>query len=136
VDFLYGHDAEVAKFVGDGLDREILPPYVSIGVLDDLLVLRGGMVFNDYTGPNIEITIYGPGQITRQSLKVAFGYVFEELKCIRLTARTRRDNRLMCKLLPRLGFDYEATMKQYFGPDRADDALVFRLTHAYASKWM
>jgi hypothetical protein len=36
----------------------------------------------------------------------------------------------------RLGFDYEATLKFYFGPNKADDAIVFRLTHDFASTWM
>jgi RimJ/RimL family protein N-acetyltransferase len=135
-ELLYGFDDDVAEFVGKNLDRQYSKPYTAIGVLDEKGVLVGGVLFTDYTGPNAEITIYGPHLMTRKVIRAAFTYVFEELKCHRLTARTRRDNRLMCKLLPRLGFDYEATLKHYFGPNRCDDALIFRLTPEYASRWI
>ena len=132
---LFGFDSDVAEFVGKNMEREFAPPFTAIGVLDQNGNLVGGMVFSDYTGSNIEITIYGPGLMSRKVVSQCFDYVFNQLKCSRLTARTRRSNRLMRKLLPRLGFDYEATIKHYFGTERGDDALLFRLTPEYASKW-
>ncbi len=135
MDLLYGHDVLVADWVGEKLGRRIFPPFTAIGVVDTN-ALKGGLVFNEYSGPNIEVTMFGPHCLSRKVLKATGVYVFSELKCLRLTARTKRSNKLMQKLLPRLGFDYEATLKNYFGPTRADDALLFRLTEEYASKWM
>jgi RimJ/RimL family protein N-acetyltransferase len=142
IELLWGHDDDVASFVSETLDRgQYHRPYVGIGVVkpdaDGVnATLIGGVLLTDYTGPNIEITFCGKGIMTRKTIREVLSYVFEDLKCHRLTARTRRDNRLMCKLLPRLGFDYEATLKHYFGPERCDDALIFRLTPEYASRWI
>lgn len=133
---LYGHDQDIAEWTAGRLGQTVDPPYRAIGIVDETGEIRGGMVFNRYTRANIEITMYGPGCLTRAVIRGWFDYVFEQLKCIRLTAITRRDNKLVCRLLPRLGFTYEATMKNFFGPKKADDAIVFRLTHEFASRWM
>ena len=65
--------------------------------------------------------------VRRDMLSLIAEFVFLQLGCLRLTARTHRRNRLAQKLLSRAGFEYEATQKRYFGPDKGDDALLFVL---------
>ena len=40
------------------------------------------------------------------------------------------------EILPRLGFTYEATLSQYYGPGIKNDALMYVLTKEHAKKWM
>lgn len=132
---IVGHDAEVGKFIADRLGITIAPPFVALGFEHDG-ELSGGAVFNDYTFHNLELSIYGPGCMTRGAIKIVFHYAFDQLKVLRLTARTRRSNVTMRRMLPKFGFIFEGTEPLRFGPARSDDALRFRLTRDLAERWM
>jgi RimJ/RimL family protein N-acetyltransferase len=131
-----GQDEAVGQFAAERLGRAIIPPFTSMGIVGDDGQLAGAIIYNGYNGANIEISFYGPGTMHRRFIKAAFAYPFDQLKVIRLTARTKRSNKLMCKLLARLGFTYEATLKNYFGPSRGDDAILYRMTRSEAAKWL
>ena len=135
MNLIFGHDQAVAEYVAAGLGVVIHPPFVAIGVVKDDR-LAGGMVFNGFTGANIEITAFGPGCMHRGIIRAALHYVFEQSNVLRLTARTKRSNKLVCKLLPRLGFQFEAVLKNYYGPQRGDDAILYRLTRGDAARWI
>lgn len=122
---LFGHDVEVAQWVGDRLGTVIVPPYTALGVVDGTGTLRGGAVFGDFTGSNIEVTVYGPGAMQRGVVRAVLHYAFVQLGCLRITARTRRDNRPMRDLLPRLGFRWEGLARRFYGPSRAEDACLY-----------
>ena len=132
----FNRDAEVAIWTADRLGMTIFPPYVALGVEDDEGRLHGGVVFNDWNGSNLEITICGPGAMYRGIIRDVFRYVFIQAGANRLTAKTRRGNKLMRRMLPKFGFEFEATLKAYYGVERDNDALVFRLTPDAALKWM
>jgi RimJ/RimL family protein N-acetyltransferase len=125
---LTGHDDAVAQWVAGNLGVTIAPPYVSLGVLGADSVLIGGAVFSGYSGANIDVTIYGPRAMTRAAMRASFGYVFGQLRCERLTARCKRSNASMRRLMDRLGFKHEGTQRRYWGPDRNDDAMVYGMT--------
>lgn len=131
-----GHDEVVAQWTREKMGLALHPPYTALGVIDHEGTLRGSLVFHDWNGANIEITIYLPRALQRGIIKAAFQYAFVQVGAIRLTAKVRRDNVPMRKLLPRLGFAFEATLKSYYGPKRENDALLFRLSPAAAIKWM
>jgi hypothetical protein len=133
---VFGRDDEVARWAAFNLKQVISPPYVAIGFTRDGTHWHGAAVFNEWNFSNIEITIYGPGCLSPGSIGCAYRYVFNQIKANRLTARTRRSNSLMRRLLPRLGFTYETTLKRYYGPDRKDDAFLFALFPEQAVKWM
>jgi hypothetical protein len=135
ISIITGQDQMVAEWASEQLKQPIVPPYVAIGFAkgDEL---DGAAVFNDFNGANIELTIYGPGCLTPATIKYVFEYAFRQLGVARVTARTRRGNAVMRKLLPRLGFSFEGTAKRYFGTDKADDALLFALFPEAARKWM
>lgn len=131
-----GRDAEVGAFASERLGVPIIPPFTSMGVVDDNEQLVGAIIYNGFNGANIEITIVGPGCLTRRFIRAAFAYPFDQLGVLRLTGRTKRSNKTMCKLFPRLGFTFEATLKNYFGPTRGDDAVLYRMSRADAAKWL
>lgn len=124
---VFGYDNAVAEWVGKNLGVTIYPPFTAIGGTHDGLTLCSGVVFNCYNGSNIDITMYGPHGLTRGAISIVYQYVFDQLKVNRLTALTRRSNKRMRQILPRLGFRYEGISARYFGPHRADDAVRFVL---------
>lgn len=129
----------VAQFVATGLQLTFNPPYTALGwVLEqgDRWRLVGGVVFNDYNGYNMEATIYWDGPMTRQPIAETLRYVFVQCKCGRLTAKTRRGNKRMRHILPRLGFQIDAELPRFFGSTKSQNALVFRMEQAQAEKWM
>jgi hypothetical protein len=130
-----GADAQVAEWAAAKLGQAIVPPYVCFGIVGES-GLCGAIIFNSYTGPNIDVTVYGPGCGKRRFIRAAYDYAFNQAKALRLTAQTRRGNVVARRLLPRLGFTFEATLKRYFGPTRQDDALSFALFPEDAARWM
>lgn len=127
----------IGYWVSQMLKKQIHPPFSAMGWLNKKNSLIGAAIFNDfYPNGNIEVTVYGPGAMTRQTLNEGLHYVFDQLKCNRLTGKCARRNSRMRKLFPRVGFKFEGTMARYFGPERPDDALVFRMERPQAQKWM
>ena len=137
MNLLVNEDERVAAWAQDRLKAPLLfTAYRAFGVADDDGELRGAMLFHDYNGSNIEITIYGPGCVKRALIRYAFDYAFHVNGAARLTARTRRGNARMRKMLPKMGFVYEGTSKNYYGPNRGDDALNYALFPPAAARWM
>lgn len=133
---LLGHDDAVAEWAGKRLGLRFSRPYVAIGFLDADGTLSGAAVFNGWNGSNIDVTVYGPRCMTRQTIAVVYGYVFRQLKANRLTARTARANKAMQRLLPRIGFKWEGIAPRYYGAGRKHDAIVYSLMPENAEKWM
>ena len=94
---------------------------------DDDRLYCGGAVFNNWNGANIDLTIAMDAPPTRGIIRALQHYVFVQSGATRVSALTRRSNKRVQKLLPRLGFAFEGTRKRYFGPHRADDAFAYGL---------
>lgn len=133
---VFGRDQLVAEFISKGIGDHFSPPYVGIGFTRDERNLCGGALFNNWTGSNIDLSIYGPGSITRYAMGTLCRYAFKQISANRITARTRRSNKTIQKLLPRFGFIFEGTQKRYYGPQRENDALLYALFPDAAEKWM
>jgi hypothetical protein len=121
------HEA-IALWVGDKLGIRFAPPLQAIGFAADNGWLRGGAVFTGFNGCNIDITIAGHGCMTRSNLQTVYTYVFGQLGCERMTARVRRSNLPMRRLLethPWLGFRQEGMQRRYWGPTEHDDVIVY-----------
>ena len=133
---VFGRDVEVAQWVARRLDLVIVPPYAAIGATRDGRTLCAGAVFNQWNGANLEVTLYGPGCLSRGAIRAVCHYAFSQVGARRLSAVTRRSNKAMQRLLPRLGFRFEGVARRYFGPYRRDDALRFVLFPDAADRWM
>jgi RimJ/RimL family protein N-acetyltransferase len=130
------HDAEVGKWLGDQMGVRFVEPFGAIGVLDDDGTLVGGWVLNSFNGYNGDLTIYGPGFMTRRTIRACFAHLFVDLKLTRVTARVRRDNIKHRETLPRIGFKLECVARRYYGPFKRDDAFVFVLFPDGAKRWL
>ena len=112
-------------FLEQKLKIKFWPPYFALGFATNEKKPICVVLFNEYNGANIELTIYADrGMVTRTVIRYLAEYVFNQLKCRRLTVRTKKRNKSVLKLAPRLGFKYENVVSRYF-PD--DDAVVFRM---------
>lgn len=131
-----GQDQIVAEFVATGLGRKIHPPYTAMGWVavdgSGNWKLVSGAVFNDYHGASIEISYYG--KITRQTCRDIYNYVFDQLKCLRLTARTKHSNATVRQMLPQHGWVFEGTLKRFYGSAKSHNALIYRLDADEAGK--
>jgi predicted nucleic acid-binding Zn ribbon protein len=136
VRLVFGQDEQVAAWVCENLGVTISPPFTAIGATRDGFTYCIGAVFNRWNGSDLEITLYGPGGLTRGNLRGIYHYVFVQCGANRLSAVTPRSNANMRKLLPRLGFEFEGTSKRYFGTSRKDDGMRYVLFPENALKWM
>lgn len=136
MNLVFGQDHAVAALVSEAMRVPIHAPYTALGVANAQGALVGGIVFNGFNGANIEASVYGADCARRGVIRAVMHYVFVQMKCTRLTIRTRRSNRLVLAQAPRLGFEEEAVLKRYFGPDEQDDALVFVLWPETARRWL
>ena len=122
MDLVFGEDEMVARWAGERFGTVFSPPLRALGV-KEAGEIRGALVFNDFNGANIECSVVGDTACwTAPVVSAAFRYAFDQCQCVRLTLRTRRRNKLVRKLIPRLGFRFEGVARRYYGDD---DALVF-----------
>lgn len=111
-------DDRVARFVGARCGCIIYPPFTCMGIERDGEII-GGVVFNCFTGPDVEVTVAGRGW-TRGFLRSVGVYAFEQLGCIRMTVTTESET-VAC-IAERLGGKREGTAINKFG--RGRDGIV------------
>lgn len=134
---VFGEDDRVRTWVSERAEALISPPFVAIGATkDNGKTLCGGAVFNAWNGHNIDITLASEGCLTRGTIRAIYHYLFVQSKACRVSAYTRRANKKMRAMLPRLGFEFEGVSKRYFGPTKADDAFDFVLFPENARKYL
>ena len=129
---LYGHDADVAKFISDQI------PHVrehgfgdcrAIGVIDQTGLLVGGMAFHHWWPEAGTIEFSGaattPKWLTRKILDRMFGYAFSIPGIQMLVTRNSASNTRLHRQLNAYGFD-RFDIPRLFGRD--DDGVIWTLT--------
>lgn len=109
----------VVEWAAEKLRTTFVKPYVAWGIENKDSRLIGAVIFNDYTGPNIEVTIVGHGAFTRNVLKRIAAYCFGEMKCDRLSCHTRAANAYVNKYTSHCGWVPEGRRRKFFGDDDA-----------------
>ncbi|SEN51320.1 hypothetical protein SAMN04489859_1008124 [Paracoccus alcaliphilus] len=107
-------DARVVQLVERSIGRPIIPPYTCIGIEKDGQVIAG-VVFNDFTGPDIHMTVGGYGW-SRALLRAVGEYAFGQLGCLRISAVTEQEK--VVALAERIGGRVEGHMRDLFGDGR------------------
>lgn len=107
-------DERVAKFVGERVNSIIAPPFTVMGIESQGEVIAG-VVFNNFERYDVHATIAGRGW-TRGFLADVGHYVFDQLKCVRLTVVTEQPK--VVRLAERLGGQVEGLMRSHFGAGR------------------
>ena len=136
MNLLLGHDQAVADWVASILGKPFQAPFTAFGLVDGAGHLRGGFVFTGYTGDAIEMSVAGAGCMTRGAWRAVDEYVFRQLRCARLQVHTRKDNKRVRRLAPKLGFHHEGTARRLYG---AMDGYAYSLTRddmpAFRKRW-
>lgn len=134
---MFGHDETIAEWVARQAHKSAyVPPFTAIGVIDEAGTLTGGFVFTTYTGEAVELSLAGGGCFSRGVWRGVLDYVFNQLKCDRLSIHTRQDNKFVKKRAPRAGFFFEGVARRMYG---RHDGLTFSLTRddlpAFRKRW-
>lgn len=86
-------------------------------------VLRGGVIFNNYTGASINLHVWGrdAGWADRDMLWITFHYPFIQLRCRKVFGQVPANNTAALDFDLKLGFKIEARIHDVF-PD--EDLIV------------
>lgn len=136
VSVVQGEDRAIAEWIGEKMGVSFHEPYRAFGFIRNDQLFAGSVLNDYYPGGNIEFTHYGPRLFTPEMGAFLADFVFNKLTCARVTAKTRRANVLAQKILMRHGWEFENVQKRYFGPHKSDDAIVYVLWRAKATRWM
>lgn len=99
--------------------------------------VRGIALFDNFTGSNINIHIWSRKGITRNQIQDVYRYAFDQLKCNRMTGIFPSSHKNLLQLIKRFDFEYECTMRDYFGsPEAPESAVVYYISRDKALKWI
>jgi RimJ/RimL family protein N-acetyltransferase len=133
---VYGADAVVGQWMMTQSGETIVPPYVGVGVVDRQGVIHGAIVYTDYNGHTIELSVHFDGTVrARNVVREMFRYPFQVANVHALAARTRRNNARVRSILTRLGFREAGMRRRFYGPEREDDAILYDMLRAEC-KWI
>lgn len=107
-------DQRVARFVSERLGVSLCPPFTCMG-LERAGAIVAGVVFNQFEGPNVHVTLAGSGW-SRAFIREVGLYVFDRLGCGRMTVTTEQE--AVAGYALRLGGRVEGRMRDYYGEGR------------------
>ena len=115
---------ELTDWVAERVDATNFGNCVNFGFYKDDKIV-GGVVFSEYRVEDITFSgaFEDKGCFTRRNLRYFFDYPFNQLKCHRITAYTETDNKRANKLLKKLGFTHEGTMREI--SEKGKDANIY-----------
>lgn len=135
LDYVYGHDAEVARFVAQLIpqcrERGFDPASRAIGVIDSEGKLIAGIVYHNYDPEAQVIEISGaaiPGKywITPETLKRSYQYPFHTCGCQMVVQRNDAANERLLGMLAALNYTF-IRFPRMLGRDR--DGVLCLLTY-------
>ena len=109
-------------------------PCVAFGIVRSGRLI-GGVVFNNYRGHDIHVSVAfnGRGRVLPGDVRALCDYPFGQLGCKRVTAITGKKNKRARKILERIGFTLEGVARR--GLDGFEDAMIFGLLRENC-KWL
>ncbi len=107
-------DERVARFVGDKLNTAFVPPWTAMGIARNDKVMAG-VIFNVFEGADVHVSVAGRG-FTKCFLAEVGRYVFDQLKCERMTIQTEHPS--VVSIAERLGGKVEGLKRNHFGVGR------------------
>ena len=121
-----GHDKAIAEWAAEqmGLPNGFLPPVTAIGFVNAEGVLSGAIVFNAFTGIDVEMGVAGRGAVSREAFRLAAEYALA-LGCVRVTASARADNERSIRIIEWGGFKREGVARKRYGDC---DGIMFGIT--------
>ena len=86
--------------------------------------LVGAVIFQDYSEHDMHVSVVSTNSIwwQRRYIKAMYQYVFDQCKCLRLSAMANETNKKSNKLLKALGFKEEGRLRQFY---KETDAIIY-----------
>lgn len=119
-------DERVAQFVSKTVGKAFIPPFTCMGLEREGQVVAG-VIFNVFEGADVHVSIAGRGW-TPAFCRAVGKYVFEQLKCERMTAITEQAS--IVRIGEWLGGQVEGRLRNHFGNGR-DGYIVGILKEEY-----
>jgi hypothetical protein len=110
---------EVGNYVQERVGTKIFPPFTTLGIVNEEGEVMAGIVFNCWTGPDVELTIANDGGLHRQLIKATALYVYNDLKCVRGSITVRKNDQKTYETALKFGFKVEGIKRRGFGDDDA-----------------
>lgn len=130
--YLYGHDDAVAKFVAELVPHNAGRGFgrcKAIGVLDGDGRLIAGIVYGNWDPQagviEIAAAAISPRWLTRRTIDMMYGFPFRQLECQMVVQRTPADNERLLRQLAVGGYNFYL-IPRLLGRDR--DCVVCTLT--------
>lgn len=114
----------VSAFVSGQTGDQYVDVLRALGIISREGRIVGGVLLTNFTGYGVEMTLAGKGCISRSAWQAIGDMAFGELGCQRISVTTRRSNKRVCKLAPRLKFKFEGVARKFYGKE---DGIVFSL---------
>lgn len=107
---------DVVMYVSSRIGHSLQLPCTGIGISRHGVIIQG-VVFNSWTGPDVEITVATDHRgLSRELLRVCASYAWGALACVRVTVTTEQKH--VVKLAARLGAKVEGVKRSAYGPGR------------------
>ena len=116
-------DAAAARLVKERTGRDLVEPFYGF-VSSAHGIDHSTIIVNFFDGRNCEVTVLARS-LSRRDLATIGGFIFGELGCARVTARTDAANTSAIKGLTRLGFQPEGILRDW---SENGDGLQFSLS--------
>jgi len=121
--FILGHDVEVAHWAFSTFNFAPTAFCMAVGIAEKGNGLVAACLFHAHNGPDVELSYYGPGTLTLETVRGIAKIAVEHLGVSRITARTARNNKLR-KNIHKIGFEFEGVRRCGYGEH---DALMYGL---------
>lgn len=114
----------VSAFVSGQTGDQYTDVMRALGIISPEGRIVGGVLLTNYTGFGVEMTLAGKGCISRSAWQAIGDMAFGELGCERISVTTRKSNKRVCRLAPRLRFRFEGIARRFYG---VEDGVVFSM---------
>ena len=115
-------DQGAKEYIDQALGFNISAPFCGFTILNENHHVVGAFIFNGYESGNVELTVASHEKLTIRVIRFIVYLAFVELKCHRITARTRSSNKRAINAIVKAGAKQEGVLREYFN---GEDAIIF-----------
>lgn len=112
---LFGCDFTVAKYVFSTFCQKEMTFDRAIGIVDKSGRVTGGVIFQNWNGPNVEGSYYGRNTLTPGIVRCLARFIIETFDPARVTITTSKRKKPLMRSLQKIGFRLEGVQRRYYG---------------------
>jgi RimJ/RimL family protein N-acetyltransferase len=112
---LVDNDQRIADWTYKTFNIFPQPVNKALGIVDSTGCLKGGCLFQNFNGVNLELSYYGPSTLTPGIIRVIARVAIGHFNAARLTVVTSRRNKRLIRSLIKIGFKLEGIQRCFYG---------------------